>query len=552
MAHPQDVRTLLSTLEARGKVYRYRDRINKDTELIPFYRVQLRGLPDADRKVILFDNVIDANGRTYDMSVLAGIYGVSEEVFAATLGCQDYVGTLEKWHYGLTHPLPPIMVEHGPVQDVIHTGAEIERVGLDMLPVPVEEPGFSGMIRAGLPMITKDPETGIRNVGTYNAFFRARDRFVASGMHGKHAGYYHWRPAQMRGEPMPVAIVIGCTPETMLAGSARIPYGEDELAIAGGMAGSAIELVRCVSVPLEVPAHAEIVIEGLVSTEVAEPNSAFGEFTGYMKLDSTDLPITKVTAISHRKDAMHTPILVGFPPSDCNLVFGYCYASQLYHHLKYERGFPIEETYFPQLSGGKHLGLIRVCEGTPQSTVWGILEEAALCSDAKYIVAVEPDIVLQDADLVNWAMSFRSQPDEDVRVIPKRRRLDASTDRQANPQRFISSLDPSVAPIRWSPEAASFPGRPDLYITLINATRKWSFPPVALPKKAYMERALQLWEAQEVLPTPHMQQPWYGYPMGFWNEDLQEDADLIAQGNYRAVGEKTAQRQRRYRENTES
>jgi len=297
-----------------------------------------------------------------------------------------------------------------------------------------------------------------------------------------------------------------------------------------------------------VPAHAEIVIEGLVSTEICEPNGAFGEFTGFVKLDSEDLPIMKVTAITHRRGAMHTPVLVGFPPSDCNLIFGYCYASQLYHHLKYVRGFPVEETYFPQLSGGKHLGLVRVRDGTPESTVWEILEESALHSDAKFLVAVESDINLQDADLVNWAMAFRSQPDEDVRVIPKLRRLDASTERPARRQRPVGGLDPSAAPIKGSADAARFAGKTELSITLVNATRKWAFPPVALPRKEYMERALNLWELQEVLPTPRLQQPWHGYTLGFWNDDLQEDAELIAQGKYSAVGAKTAKRQRRYGE----
>lgn len=544
MANPQDLRELIARLEARGKLYRYREPIDKDTELIPFYRVQLRGLPDHERKVILFESVTDANGGRYGMSVLAGIYGVSEEVFALTLGCDSYLEVLDRWHQAHQQPIPPVVVERGPVQDVVHVGDAIAQVGLDMLPVPVEEPGFSGMIRAGLPMITKDAETGIRNVGTYNGFFRARDRLIASGMQGKHAGFYHWSPARRRGEPLPLAIVIGCTPEVMLAGSARIPYGVDELAIAGGMAGAPVELVRCNTVPLEVPAHAEVVIEGLVSTEVCEPNGAFGEFTGYVKLDSENLPIMQVTAITHRKDAMWTPVLVGFPPSDCNLVFGFCYAAQVYHRARYECGLPVEEVYFPQLSGGKHLCIVRVHDGTPRDVVSRILDEAMENSDAKYIVAVDSDINVRDPELVNWAMAFRSQPDEDVRVVPKRRRLDASANRPVRPGAYIGSLDPSIAPISKSAEMEFFPGRSQIYVTLIDATRKWSFPPVALPRREYMERALKLWEMQEVLPKPQMSEPWYGYELGYWTEDLEDDAQLIVGGRYSAVGAKTAQRQR--------
>jgi 4-hydroxy-3-polyprenylbenzoate decarboxylase len=239
---------------------------------------------------------------------------------------------------------------------------------------------------------------------------------------------------------------------------------------------------------------------------------------------------------------MFTPVPVGFPPSDCNAVFGFCYAAQVYQRLKYECGLPIEEVYFPQEGGGSNFCAIRVSDGASQEAIWEMLQEAAANSDAKYVMAVDYDVNLRDSQLLIWALSFRSQPDEDVRVIPAgKRRFDASATHRSG------RLDPSAAPIRANGSDGGSGGRKEFFLTLINATRKYPYPPVALPRKEYMERAIQLWNAQEVLPTPRLQEPWHGYLLGYWNEDLQEDADFIVQGQYAKAGAKSAKLQRKVR-----
>lgn len=536
MAEYRDLRGLVDLLERRGKLYRYRDRINKDTELVPFYRIQMRGLPESERKVFLFDNVVGERGEQYDISVLAGVYGASDEILGIGMGCESYIEMLERWHEALEHPIAPVVVSDGPVQEEVRIGADLQEVGLDELPAPVEDPGYSGMIRTGLPMITKDLETGVFNVGTYNGFFRARDRIAAGIGPNKHAIHYHLATARGRGEELPIAIVVGCNPEVMLVGSARIPYGTDELAIAGGIAGAPVELVRCRTIPLEVPASAEIVIEGLLSHELVEPRGAFGEYPGHLNVDRSPCPVMRVTAITHRHEAMFTPVPVGFPPSDCNAVFGFCYSGQVYHRLKYERRLPVEEVYFPQLGGGSNFCAIRVADGAPQETVWEILQEAAANADAKYLIAVDYDVRLQDAELLIWALSFRTQPNEDVRVVPGgKRRFDPSSTHRGG------RLDPSAAPIMADGSEPPSP-RKEFFITLINATRKYAYPPVALPRREYMERAIELWEGQEVLPKPRLQEPWHGYLLGHWTDDLQDDADLIVKGKYAAVGERQPRR----------
>lgn len=524
---PRDLRELLQILDSRGKIYRFEKEINKDTELMPFYRVQMRGLSDSERKVFLFNNVIGAKGKKYEMRVLAGVYGASEEIFTIGMGCKTYVEILEKWHKAVTHPVPPVMVSDGPVQEVVHEGTDIKELGLDEFPVPVEEPGFSGMVRTGLPVISKDPETGVRNVGTYNAFFRGRDRLCAG--FGHQINDYHWKKARRKKEGLPAAIVIGCSPEIMVAASADLPYGEDELGVAGSLAGSSIELIPCRTVPLEVPAHAEAIIEGIISTELVEPRLPFGENPGHIHVDQNLRPVMRVTAITHRKDAIFTPVLVGFPPSDCNLIYGFCHSAQMYRRLKYGCQFPVEEVYFPQISGGAKLCLIRMKDGVLNETVRDVLVEAAKVGNAKYIVALDWDIDLRNSELLLWALVFRTQPRDDFTIM----------------EGASGPLDPSTAPTgSGRGKMISGEGRSHSRV-LIDATRKWPYPPVALPKKEYMERALELWEEETALPSPLMQSPWYGYTLGQWGEELQRYADFIVRGEYVELGEEIARLQQK-------
>src|SRR5579859_2856081 len=164
MSYYRDLREFLAELERRGKVYRFKEPIDKDTELGPLLRVQLRGVPPAERKVLLFEDVRGAQGQRFEMQVVAGVYGLTDEVVALGMGCETESEMLEKWHQALEHPIAPVLVEQGVVQEEVHEGAELKTCGLDEIPAIVEEVGYSQVIRTGVPMITRHPETGLTNV----------------------------------------------------------------------------------------------------------------------------------------------------------------------------------------------------------------------------------------------------------------------------------------------------------------------------------------------------------------------------------------------------
>jgi 4-hydroxy-3-polyprenylbenzoate decarboxylase len=278
-----------------------------------------------------------------------------------------------------------------------------------------------------------------------------------------------------------------------------------------------------------VPAYSECVIEGVVSTELAEPRLPFGEYPGYLNVEYNVRPVFHVTAITHRKGAWFTPVTVGFPPSDTNLVWGFTHAGQLYHILKYEKSLPVAEVQFPQLGGGSDFCLVRVNEDVSQDEVHKITEELARSGPAKYMVIVDYEISLNDPELLIWALSFRTRPREDLKIVAG----------------GIGGLDPSAAVTGSGKGKMESAGSRDQYSrVIINATRKYPYPPLALPRKEFMDTALQIWRRHADLPTPELREPWFGYELGYWTEEMQRFADMIVAGQYLKVGEEMAARQK--------
>ena len=185
----------------------------------------------------------------------------------------------------MENPIQPIEVNEASCQEVIIQGRDLkgEGNGLDALPVPISTPGFDSApyITAGN-FVTKDPETGVQNMGTYRGGLKAPDRLgvrMATRVGGA-GGYPHWLKYQKRGQRMPCAIVLGCAPAVAYTGPQKVPSDMDELGVAGGLAGGPIHIVKCKTVDLMVPAESEIIIEGLIDTEYLEPEAPFGESHG--------------------------------------------------------------------------------------------------------------------------------------------------------------------------------------------------------------------------------------------------------------------------------
>lgn len=522
-AYYSDIRAFINELESRGMLYRWQRPIDKDSELMPLMRLQYRGLSDEARQAFLYENVTNAKGRRYEMRVVTGIYGASRKILTLGMGCESPDEIYEKWRRASAHPIEPVMVDHGPVQEESHIGAELEKLGLTELPAPVEEPGFSGGVRVTAPFITKEPESGTRNVGMYSGHFLAPDRLLAGIARTHHAMLYHYSGAKRRHEPLPVAIVLGTLPDIAYVASANLPYGLDELAVAGGIRARPVELVPCKTIPVEVPAEAEIAIEGEISTELMERGAPFSDYPGYLMAERDLRPVVKVKAITHRRNALFTAVLVGLPPSESNAISRTCREMMLYNFLKYSCNLPeVLEVCCPEMGGGWNWWVIRLSKSHP-SKPWQALQAASGMDSAnKVIIVVDEDIDPKDPDMVMWALSFAMQPHRDARIITAR----------------VPLLDPSAYSLMSKPEERSFPPPVGCSGILIDATRKGPYPPVGLPKRPFIERALEIWREQG-LPPLTLKSPWYGYPLGMWSAADDELAESVTRGDYFAAAKET-------------
>ena len=523
MAYYKSLRDLIQALDEHSKLVRISAPVIKETELMPLVRLQYRGMPEEQRKGFLFENVVSASGRKYDASVAVACLAGTREIYALGLMCEPE-GIAERWTEALKNPIAPVLVDSAPCQEEVHQGKELEEVGLDELPIPVNTPGFSGVIRSTAShVVTKDIETGIPNCGCYGGKFLDRN-IVGLAIAPTHHGAIHWRKCREKGVPMHAAIVIGAPPQVAYTSVATLPYGTDEFVIAGGLAGAPLEMVRCKTVDLEVPAHAEIVIEGEVSVERKVGMGSFGEYTGYMCTGEGGKDyFMKVTCITHRKRPIHSVFLSQFPPSESSKVTQIGFENVYYKHLRYDCNIPgVLDVVFPESAGGRMFCVIQLKKRNP-SEVWQALSAANGFSPAyaKIIIVVDEDIDPRDPDSVNWAMTFRMQPHRDIHVIKGRTgELDYSAYHPGAPQ-----------------EERLYPEGTGSSSLLVDATLKWPYPPTSLPKREYMERALQLWNELGLGPL-QLKTPWYGYNLGYWTQDDEENAALIVKGDYRTVGKK--------------
>jgi 4-hydroxy-3-polyprenylbenzoate decarboxylase len=517
------LRKYLEYLKRHEKVFIIDRPINKDTELMPLVRCQFRGLDESERKAFLFTKVTDAKKRFYQMPVLVAALGASRKMYAEALGCE--VGEINQmWIQAMENPIDPVMTSnpHPPVHEVVHQGVEIRKSGLDMFPIPISTPGFDvAPTITCVNWVTKDAETGIPNVGNYRAMVKARDRLGILVVPVQHVGI-HWSKQRERGGPLQAAVIIGGPPAVQMTAVAKVPYGMNEYAVAGALLGKPIELVRCKTVDLEVPVEAEIVLEGEIATTEKELEAPFGEFTGYVGERSYQ-PYFKIKCITHRKAPIFQVFISQFPPSESSKIRGIANEAVYFNLLRNKCNVPsLLDVFFSESAGGQQLVILKMRKRVTAEP-WQALRLASSLDAGfgKIFVAVDEDIDANDMDAVMWAIAFRAQPHRDMEIV----------------QRRVSHLDPSTAP-PGSPHEEQFYPRPmGNSALLIDATRKWDYPPVSLPKKEFMERALQIWREQG-LPELKLRNPWYGYTLGAWPSELEDEAELAVRGDYYETGKK--------------
>lgn len=536
MAYYKDLRQYLKALEDKGKLIRIKRLLNKDTELQPLVRVQYRGLPPEERKAFLFENVTDSKGRKYNIPVVLGALAANREIYAFGMGC-DLDRIHDVWAKVQSNPIEPVVVSSGPVQEEVHMGESLlEHGGLDEFPITISTPGYdAGPYITSPYWVSKDPETGIPNLGTYRAHVKSPTRtgiYMSSA--NKHLARHMQKLKKAGKSYLDAAIVIGGPPSLGYVSVTAIPFQLSEFAVAGAIAGEPLELVQCRTVDLEVPAYAEIVIEGKIPINETEPEGPFGEALGFVGHRGY-APYFNVTGITHRRRPIYQGFFSQFPPSESSVIRGTGREGALYKYLKTDCGHSwVAKVACLEPTGSTGLIAIEVTK-TEQANIWKTLEEAEKwvagnSASTKMLVAVDSDINIRDADSITWALSFRMQPHRDCRIVP-------GTTKAFTDHSVVAPEDLAKGNI----------GDRNVLVysrLLLNATLKWPYPPISLPKKEFMERALQIWK-EEKLPPVKLQEPWCGYSLGFWTDEEEQDAALAIRGDYQAVGDKLAKRRKK-------
>ena len=320
-------------------------------------------------------------------------------------------------------PIPPVEVPGGPVHEIVKLGDEV-----DLAEVPLlthYDVNAAPYITAGI-VVAADPDRGVRNT-SYNRLMMAGKRELRIFMAiGRHLWTLHNKMEQ-RNEPLPIAIVVGVHPLFSLGAQALTPSDEDEYAVIGGMMNEPLRLVKAKTVPILVPADAEMIIEGKILAHVRGMEGPFGEFTGHA-VEADDRPVIEVSAITHRRNYIFQDIHAGY--TEHKLMGAVPREAALLKAVR--QTVPTVKNVCMPVSGNcRFHAYISIAKRTPGQAKNVICAAFAADMLLKHVVIVDDDIDVFDEEQVLWAISNRFQADRDLVVI-------------ANAQG--SELDPSAGP----------------------------------------------------------------------------------------------------------
>lgn len=469
----KDLREYLKVLETKGLLCHITAEVDKDWEISAVARHTFRSIPQERRPALMFDRI-----RGYDIPLVVGILGGSREIYATALGT-DQKSVFEVWARG-RNPIPPKLVGSGPCQEVVHLGAD---ANLEMLPAPIWTVGQDpGPYHTSPFVISRDPETRVQNVGTYRLQVKnpLRGGLMINPQRGMRV---HLNKNDERGAATEAAIVFGTDPVIGLTSVSPFPTGVDELAAAGGIRGEAVEVVRCKTIDIDVPATAEIVIEGRVPAHGRELEGPFGEYAGYMGAPGNN-PVFEVTAITHRRNPIYQAFISQMPPSESSCIKAFGRENEIRRHLVNNLGLPVVDVCMPESGSSTATVLVslkKTNQFQPMKAMFGVWSMNA--GLAKIVVVVDEDINLRDPFQVDWAIAFRMQPASDVRIIPN-----------ADP----ITLDPSQ-PLR---DGKVMPAAEQVSSKIgIDATRKHAYPAPSVPPREHLDRVAGQWERYGIKPV---------------------------------------------------
>jgi len=400
----KSIRNFIEQAEADGMLKRIKAEVDWDLELSHIAKLN----EEKQGPALLFENVKD-----YDSPVLTSVCTTTERL-SLIMGMPKYstlVDLMRHWVEKGETKVPPKLVDTGPCKENTMMADEVD---LFKFPVPKFFPMDGGRFFGTAHfVVTKDPESGWVNVGTYRLQLLDKNHLGTQFIKGKHSDIM-LKKYQAMGKPMPVAVVVGCDPLLFLMGAARLSAFQSEYDLAGAIRGEPIEVVKCETNDLIVPATAEIVVEGEVDADKFMEEGPFGEYTGYYSGVGTDpRNYIKVNCVTHRNNPVFMATTVGRAVTDTHMTMALTYGSTLWQQLVAMKIPGIKAIYCPPEGSGRFLAIISVKQmypGHADQVLTAAISTEMGAYGLKTVIVVDEDIEPWDISRVMYALSFRFQP----------------------------------------------------------------------------------------------------------------------------------------------
>jgi len=428
------LRDFMAHLESRGALKRVAVPVSPDREITEIHTRLL-----AERgPAVLFEQVMRADGGRYAMPVLTNLFGTVERVawgmdrepaqlreVGETLAFLKQPEPPGGWREALemlpllrtVMAMKPRTVGSAPCQDIVLRGSEID---LGALPVQTCWPGEPAPLITWPLVVTRGPSDKREdnfNLGIYRMQVTGRDTTLMRWLKHRGGAQQHRRWAAAKREPFPAAAVIGADPATILAAVTPGPDTLSEYQFAGPLRGRKVELVPCKTVPLKVPAQAEIVLEGHVSLDEDGDEGPYGDHTGYYNAVER-FPVFRISAVTRRREPIYLSTFTGRPPDEPS-VLGEA-LNEVFIPLLTQQFPEIVDFWLPPEGCSYRIAVVSIRKAYPghakrvMMSVWSFLRQFVY---TKFVIVVDDDIDARDWTDVMWAVATRMDPARDITVV---------------------------------------------------------------------------------------------------------------------------------------
>ncbi|WP_421782863.1 UbiD family decarboxylase [Kiloniella litopenaei] len=428
------LRDFISHLENQGRLVRVSHPVSPELEMT---EIQTRLLAE-EGPAVLFENVVHQDGTPYGMPVLVNLFGTVERVALGMERTPEQLREVGETLAFLRQPEPPASlkeawsnlpllktvmamkpksVSSAPCQEVVLTGDDID---LSKLPIQTCWPGEPAPLITWPLVVTKGPgdeKTDVYNLGIYRMQVLGKDKTLMRWLKHRGGAQHYARWKNQKPDPLPAAVVLGSDPGTIIAAVTPVPDTLSEYQFAGLLRGKKVELVDCKTVPLKVPANAEIILEGFVSLDEYGDEGPYGDHTGYYN-SVEPFPVFTVTAITMRKNPIYLSTFTGRPPDEPS-VLGEA-LNEVFIPLIQQQFPEIIDFWLPPEGCSYRIAVVSMKKAYPGHAkrvmlgVWSYLRQFMY---TKWVIVVDDDINARDWKDVMWAVSTKMDPARDITVI---------------------------------------------------------------------------------------------------------------------------------------